>query len=83
MMAIGFGSAIISFTVDYGITYLLFLDRPMNPRLEATKEVCPGASGMLTTAVSFAFLAVTGFTALAQIGEFTALGVVLPISLSI
>jgi predicted exporter/SAM-dependent methyltransferase len=56
MMAIGFGSAIISFTVDYGITYLLFLD-------------------MLTTAVSFAFLAVTGFTALAQIGEFTALGV--------
>ncbi|MBM4340921.1 MAG: methyltransferase domain-containing protein [Deltaproteobacteria bacterium] len=77
MMAIGFGSAIISFTVDYGITYLLFLDRSHETHgLEATKEVWPlGLLAMLTTAVSFAFLAVTGFTALAQIGEFTALGV--------
>ncbi|HVP78962.1 MAG TPA: methyltransferase domain-containing protein [Thermodesulfobacteriota bacterium] len=77
MMAIGFGSAIISFTVDYGITYLLFLDRPYETHgLEATREVWPlGLLAMLTTAVSFAFLAVTGFAALAQIGEFTALGV--------
>jgi predicted exporter/SAM-dependent methyltransferase len=77
MMAVGFGSVIISFTVDYGITYLLFLDRPYETHgLEATKEVWPlGLLAMLTTAVSFAFLAVTGFTALAQIGEFTALGV--------
>jgi predicted exporter/SAM-dependent methyltransferase len=77
MMAIGFGSAIISFTVDYGITYLLFLDRPHETHgLGATKEVWPlGLLAMLTTAISFAFLAVTGFTALAQIGEFTALGV--------
>ena len=77
MMAIGFGSAIISFTVDYGITYLLFLDRPHETHgLEATREVWPlGLLAMLTTAVSFAFLAVTGFAALAQIGEFTALGV--------
>jgi predicted exporter len=76
-MAIGFGSAIISFTVDYGITYLLFLDRPYETHgLEATKEVWPlGLLAMLTTAVSFAFLTVTGFTALAQIGEFTAMGV--------
>ncbi len=78
MMAIGFGSTIISFTVDYGITYLLFLDRTHETHgLEATKEVWPlGLLAMLTTAVSFAFLAVTGFAALAQIGEFTALGVV-------
>jgi SAM-dependent methyltransferase len=78
MMAIGFGSAIISFTVDYGITYLLFLDRPHETYgLKTTKEVWPlGLLAMLTTAVSFAFLAVTGFSALAQIGEFTALGVV-------
>ncbi len=78
LMAIGFGSAIISFTVDYGITYLLFLDRPHETHgLEATKEVWPlGLLAMLTTAVSFAFLAVTGFTVLAEIGEFTALGVV-------
>jgi predicted exporter/ubiquinone/menaquinone biosynthesis C-methylase UbiE len=77
MMAIGFGSAIISFTVDYGITYLLFLDRSHETYgLETTKEVWPlGLLAMLTTAVSFAFLAVTGFTALGQIGEFTALGV--------
>ncbi len=77
MMAIGFGSAIISFTVDYGITYLLFLDRTHETYgLETTKEVWPlGLLAMVTTAVSFAFLAVTGFTALAQIGEFTALGV--------
>lgn len=77
VMAIGFGSAIISFTVDYGITYLLFLDCPHETHgLEVTKEVWPiGLLAMLTTAVSFAFLAVTGFTALAQIGEFTALGV--------
>ncbi|HUL22789.1 MAG TPA: methyltransferase domain-containing protein [Thermodesulfobacteriota bacterium] len=78
MMAMGFGSAIISFTVDYGITYLLFLDRPHETHgLEATKEVWPlGLLAMLTTAVSFAFLGITGFAALAQIGEFTALGVV-------
>jgi SAM-dependent methyltransferase len=78
LMAIGFGSAIISFTVDYGITYLLFLDRPHETRgLETTKEVWPlGLLAMLTTAVSFAFLGVTGFAALAQIGKFTALGVV-------
>jgi predicted exporter/SAM-dependent methyltransferase len=77
MMAIGFGSTIISFTVDYGITYLLFLDRPHETHgLETTKEVWPlGLLAMLTTAVSFAFLTVTGFAALAQIGEFTALGV--------
>ncbi|MGE5839385.1 MAG: MMPL family transporter, partial [Deltaproteobacteria bacterium] len=78
MMAIGFGSTIISFTVDYGITYLLFLDRPHETHgLEATKEVWPlGLLAMLTTAVSFAFLAVSGFAVLAQIGEFAALGVV-------
>ncbi|HUL30259.1 MAG TPA: methyltransferase domain-containing protein, partial [Thermodesulfobacteriota bacterium] len=77
MMAIGFGSAIISFTVDYGITYLLFLDRPHETHgLETTKEVWPlGLLAMLTTAISFAFLAVTRFAALAQVGEFTALGV--------
>jgi predicted exporter len=77
MMAIGFGSAIITFTVDYGIAYLLFLDRSRETYgLEATKEVWSlGLLAMLTTAVSFAFLTVSGFTALAQIGEFTALGV--------
>jgi uncharacterized protein len=78
VMAIGFGGAIISFTVDYGIAYLLFLDRPYETHgLEATKEVWSlGLLAMLTTAVSFAFLFVAGFPALSQLGAFAALGVV-------
>ena len=77
VLAIGFGGAIISFTVDYGITYLLFLDRPYETYgLKATKEVWSlGLLAMLTTAISFAFLFISGFPALAQIGEFAALGV--------
>jgi uncharacterized protein len=78
ILAVGFGGAIISFTVDYGITYLLFLDRPYETYgMKATKEVWSlGLLAMLTTAVSFAFLFISGFPALAQIGEFAALGVV-------
>ncbi len=78
ILAIGFGGAIISFTVDYGITYLLFLDRPHETYgVHATKEVWSlGLLAMLTTAISFTFLFISGFPALTQIGEFTALGVV-------
>jgi predicted exporter/SAM-dependent methyltransferase len=78
VLALGFGGTIISFTVDYGIAYLLFLDRPHETRgMEATKEVWGlGLLAMLTTALSFAFLFISGFSALAQIGCFTALGVV-------
>jgi predicted exporter len=78
MLAVGFGGAIISFTVDYGIAYLLFLDRPHETHgLETTREVWSlGLLAMLTTAVSFAFLSVSGFPALMQIGQFAALGVV-------
>ncbi|MBI4633681.1 MAG: MMPL family transporter [Deltaproteobacteria bacterium] len=77
LLAVGFGGAIISFTVDYGIAYLLFLDRPYETQgLETTREVWSlGLLAMLTTAVSFAFLSVSGFQALAQIGQFAALGV--------
>lgn len=78
ILAIGFGGTIISFTVDYGIAYLLFLDRPYETKgMEATKEVWGlGLLSMLTTAVSFAFLFISGFSALAQIGFFAAMGVV-------
>ena len=78
LMAVGFGGAIISFTVDYGITYLLFLDRPYKTRgMEATKEVWSlGLLAMLTTAISFAALSFSGFPALVEIGQFAALGVV-------
>lgn len=78
LMAVGFGGAIISFTVDYGLAYLLFLDRPHETRgLKTSGEVWSlGLLAMLTTAVSFAFLSFSGFPALAQIGQFAALGVV-------
>jgi hypothetical protein len=78
LMAIGFGGAIISFTVDYGLAYLLFLDRPHETRGSKTSlEVWSlGLLAMLTTAVSFAFLSFSGFPALMQIGQFSALGVV-------
>ena len=77
ILAIGFGSTIISFTVDYGIAYLLFLDRPYETYgFDASREVWGlGLLAMLTTAVSFAFLFISGFSALTQIGYFTALGV--------
>jgi predicted exporter/SAM-dependent methyltransferase len=78
ILAIGFGGAIISFTVDYGIAYLLFLDRPYETHgLKVTKEIWSiGLLAMLTTAVSFAFLFIAGFPALSQLGVFAALGVV-------
>lgn len=78
ILAVGFGGAIISFTVDYGIAYLLFLDRPHETRgIEVTKEVWSlGLLAMLTTAISFAFLFLAGFPALSQLGVFAALGVV-------
>ena len=78
ILAIGFGGAIISFTVDYGIAYLLFLDRPYETYgLKVTREVWSlGLLAMLTTAVSFAFLFIAGFPALSQLGVFAALGVV-------
>jgi len=77
ILSIGFGGAIISFTVDYGIAYLLFLDRSHETYgLEVTKEVWPlGLLAMLTTAVSFAFLFIAGFPALTQLGLFASLGV--------
>jgi predicted exporter len=78
LLAVGFGGAIVSFTVDYGITYLLFLDRRHETKgFEASSEVWSlGLIAMLTTAVSFAALSLSGFPALAEIGLFSALGVV-------
>jgi len=78
LMAVGFGGAIVSFTVDYGLAYLLFLDRPYETRgAEASRELWSlGLLAMLTTAVSFAFLSVSGFAILMEIGQFAALGVV-------
>ncbi|MDX9745825.1 MAG: methyltransferase domain-containing protein [Syntrophales bacterium] len=78
LMAVGFGGAIIAFTVDYGLTYLLFLDRPYETRgMDTTREVWSlGFLAMLCTATSFAFLGFSGFPVLAEIGLFAALGVI-------
>jgi len=78
LLAVGFGGAIVSFTVDYGIAYLLFLDRRHETKgFQASREVWSlGLIAMLTTAVSFAALSLSGFPALAEIGLFSALGVV-------
>jgi len=77
ILAIGFGGAIISFTVDYGIAYLLFLDRPYETHgLDTSREVWTlGMLAMLTSAVSFTFLFLSGFPALTQLGVFAAMGV--------
>ncbi|MBN1381183.1 MAG: methyltransferase domain-containing protein [Deltaproteobacteria bacterium] len=77
ILAVGFGGAIISFTVDYGIAYFLFLDRPYDTTgPDASREVWfLGLLAMLTTVVSFAFLCLSGFPALTQLGIFAALGV--------
>lgn len=77
ILAIGFGGAIISFTVDYGIAYLLFLDRSHETTgPDVSREVWPlGLLAMLTTAASFTFLFLGGFPALTELGLFAALGV--------
>ena len=67
----------ISFTVDYGIAYMLFLDRRHETKgMDTTKEVWGlGLLAMLTTAISFAFLFISSFSALEQIGYFAPMGV--------
>jgi predicted exporter len=78
LLAVGFGGAIVSFTVDYGIAYLLFLDRRHETKgFAASRQVWSlGLIAMLTTAVSFAALSLSGFPALAEIGLFSSMGVV-------
>jgi predicted exporter len=76
VMVLGFGGAIISMTVDYGIAYFLFLDRPeWSSGKEASREVRSiGLLALLTTIGAFAALSLSGFPILRQLGEFTFLG---------
>ncbi len=78
VMVLGFGGAIISITVDHGIAYLLFLDRPHETRGKAAaKEVWAiGLLAVLTTTGAFLTLCLSGFPFLEQLGLFTALGVI-------
>jgi predicted exporter/predicted LPLAT superfamily acyltransferase len=77
ILTIGFGGAIISISVDHGIAYLLFLDRPDGSTgRQASREVWSvGLLAALTTVGAFASLQFSGFSVLAQIGQFAAFGI--------
>jgi predicted exporter/SAM-dependent methyltransferase len=77
LMVLGFGGAIISISVDHGIAYLLFLDRPYRTYgKEASREVrAVGLVAALTTMGAFSALMFSGFPILEQLGLFTALGI--------
>ena len=76
ILAVSFGGAIMAFTVDLGITYLLFLDRPCEVSgREAAREVQSGEIlAVMTTVGGFLLLLLSRFGVLAQIGLFAALG---------
>lgn len=77
LLVLGFGGAIISITVDHGICYLLFLDRPEPTKgRTASREVWSvGLLAALTTVGAFATLGLSGFAIFVQLGTFTALGI--------
>jgi predicted exporter/SAM-dependent methyltransferase len=77
LLVLGFGGAIISITVDHGICYLLFLDRPeATTGRTASREVWSvGLLAALTTVGAFATLGLSGFAIFVQLGTFTALGI--------
>ncbi len=77
LMVLGFGGAIISITVDHGIAYLLFLDRPEETAGKgAAREVrAVGLLAALTTVGAFGALFLSDFPILEQLGLFTAMGI--------
>ncbi len=77
IMALGFGGAIISITVDHGIAYLLFLDRSKTTYGKVvSKEIWAiGLMASLTSAGAFGALYLTGFPVFQQLGQFTAMGI--------
>jgi len=76
-LALGFGGALVSITVDQGAVYLLFVDRKTKTAgHRAAHEVF--SIGSLSTIInigSFLSLRLTGFRVLGQIGLFAALGI--------
>ncbi|MDA3899599.1 MAG: hypothetical protein PF637_03660 [Spirochaetes bacterium] len=76
LLTIGFGSAIISITVDHGIAYSIFLDQKGKTcgKAASRKIWYSSLSGTVTTMAGFLLLYFTGFTLLSQIGIFTASG---------
>ncbi len=77
IMVLGFGGAIISITVDHGIAYLLFLDRSHQTKgKDASREVYSiGIMAVITSVGAFLILSSSGFLIFAELGRFTALGI--------
>jgi len=77
IMVLGFGGAIISITVDQGIAYMLFLDRPTRTEgRQAAHEVrAVGIMAVITTIGAFLILGSSGFPVFTQLGQFAAMGV--------
>jgi predicted exporter len=76
ILVLGFGGAIISFSVDQGIAYLLFLDRPHNTfgKVASDEVRDMGLLAVLTTVAAFGTLCFSGFPVFVQLGQFTMLG---------
>ena len=76
ILVLGFGGAIISFSVDQGIAYLLFLDRPHTTSGKAASDEVRGMGllAVLTTVAAFGVLCFSGFPVFVQLGQFTMLG---------
>ncbi|PKN17767.1 MAG: hypothetical protein CVU71_15165 [Deltaproteobacteria bacterium HGW-Deltaproteobacteria-6] len=77
ILSIGFGGAIMGFTVDMGIAYLLFLDQPHTTYGKQVAREVWSAEFMatVTTVGAFLLLLISDFKILAEIGVFSALGV--------
>lgn len=77
LLTIGFGGAIIAISVDHGIAFMLFLDRPdESSGLKASHEVrSVGLLAALTTIGAFFSLSLSGFPILAQAGFFAGMGI--------
>ncbi len=76
VVVLGFGGAIISITVDHGVAYFLFMDRPGGSSgREAADEVRSASLlATLTTMGAFGAMIFSGFPIFGQIGVFAALG---------
>ncbi len=76
-LALGFGGALISITVDHGIAYLLFLEQEQREggRRAARHVWAVGLLATVTTSGAFGVLTLSGFPLLAQVGLFAAIGV--------
>jgi uncharacterized protein len=76
ILVLGFGGAIISFTVDQGMIYLLFLDRPYNTFGKVASDEVWDMSllAVLTTVAAFGTLCFSGFPVFVQLGQFTMIG---------